>query len=459
MRRFFPLLFAMLLTGISTSSQTVTVASSFFAITQNSYAAGHNTVGIKYGVLRFWNTNCVWSLIETSPGTYNWANCDTQINRAIAMNAAPDFVMGRTPLSHVTGSCTGTFSGSSGCAQLPSDLSTTNAVLPAFITALYNHMHTNFPSVKWSIEGVNEADLAGECAPSTGGSGHCSMVELVLYQRTIYQTLKALDSTITVLGPAASTFNRYGPHLYGGTDTSSAPFTGAGFLNAGGGAYLDVINMHPYFFCGTPAVSCTVPENAIGAISALTPVLANYGVQNKPIIASESDWGSGAANTQADNLKAAYLGRLYAYFWNAGYQGVWWYAWDDHSDNLSAGFGTLCVGTSGSCTPNAAATAYATWYNWLVGSTHTVNSCNTNVDGNSSYYCPLTLADGRTAAIVFNSAGSFSFSTTGSGFTTQYFQDGTSSSISGNSVTIGLQPILLSSPYTAPPTSLSATVN
>jgi len=161
----------MLLTGISTSSQTVTVASSFFAITQNSYAAGHNTVGINYGVLRFWNTNCVWSLIETSPGTYNWANCDTQINRAIAMNAAPDFVMGRTPLSHVTGTCTGTFSGSSGCAQLPSDLSTTNAVLPAFITALYNHMHTNFPSVKWSIEGVNEADLAGELCAVNGRVG------------------------------------------------------------------------------------------------------------------------------------------------------------------------------------------------------------------------------------------------------------------------------------------------
>jgi hypothetical protein len=293
------------------------------------------------------------------------------------------------------------------------------------------------------IEGLNEADLANECAPSTGGAGHCSMVELVLYQKTIYQTIKVLNSSITVLGPSASTFNQYGVHLYGGVDSGSAPFTGAGFLNAGGGAWLDEINVHPYFYCGSPVGSCTVPETAIGAISSLKTLLTTYSLLAKPIVASESNWGTGAANTMSDALKSAYLGRLYAYLWNAGYTGVWWYAWDNNSGNLSSGFGTLCTGTSGSCTPIPAATAYATWYGWLVGSTHAINGCDQNSDGHNTWYCTLVQTGGVHAAILFNASGPRSFSTTGLGFTTQYNQDGTSSAIVSNTVTADIQPILV----------------
>ena len=415
---------------------------SFFGMTQNQFGGNHDTVGIQYGVLRFWDTACVWGLIETSPGTYNFTSCDTEINRAVAMNAIPVFVLGRTPVAQITGTCTGIFSGGSPktCAQLPKDLGGANTILPAFLTALYNHIHSAYPGMTWYIEGLNEADLAGECAPSTGGSGHCSAVELVKYQQTLYQTIKALDNTIIVIGPAASTANQFGPHLYNGVDATSAPFNGNGFLNAGGGAWLDWINIHPYFFCGGSA-SCTVPETAIGMISALKTVLTTYGVQNKPVVMSESDWGTGTANTQAANLKAAYLGRLYAYLWNAGYIGVWWYAWDNNATNLSIGFGTLCEGSP--CTPNSSATAYATWYGWLVGSTHAVNGCDPNNDGHNTWFCSLVQSGGVHAAIIFNASGPRSFSTTGLGFTTQYFQDGTSAPIVSNTVTADIQPILV----------------
>ncbi len=403
----------------------ISSSSNFFGIDQTQGTGGtHNaSPTITFTVGRLWDSACVWPLINTSSGTEVWTNCDTLVTYYQGAGATVSFTMGRTPSWAITGgvgSCTGSYA-TNGCAQPPSDIDTTDTILKTFVTDLVNHFNSTFPGMHFYIECVNEADLAGEW---TG-----TMAELVTYCTDLKTTAQAIDPTVVILGPAASTFNQFGVHLYPTyLATTGAP------------ASFDVINIHPYFFCGG-STPCTNPEIAIAAFGQLSTLMASNGISSKPIAMSETDWGKGVANTMSDDLKVAWMGRFYAYAWNAGVSFVWWYAWDASTSNLALAFGTLCTGTP-TCTPIPAATAFNSQQSWYIGSGHVVNGCNQNADGLGTWVCPLTLSGGASAEIVFNSTGPQTISS--SGFNKQNNLDGTSSLIVGGTVTANLKPIMLS---------------
>src|SRR5438477_11928312 len=60
---------------------TITVPAPFFGMTANTLGGGHNPT-VNFGIMRLWDTNCVWPLINTSNGVYTWTNCDAWFTQA-----------------------------------------------------------------------------------------------------------------------------------------------------------------------------------------------------------------------------------------------------------------------------------------------------------------------------------------------------------------------------------------
>lgn len=420
--------------------------SQLFGFNQTQFGGNHDPNSLTFGKARSWDSSpfCGWNGFETSPGVYNFTNCDTFVNKAISQNSKPQFVWGRTPCSQVTGSCTGGYAPNGG-AQLAKDIDGANTITVNALTALANHMKTAFPGVPWSIEGRNESDLTNECAENSSIGGHCSAIHLVKEQKTIYQTLKAIDPTIQVLCPAASTFNHFGPHGYNGTDAASPPFNGNGWINAGILTWCDAINLHPYFFA-------TVPEEAVnggftagsctgnGGLAFVACLASNAGKPQFPIESSETNYGNastGGSNTMSDALKFEWIGRYHIYAIDAGVRNITWYQWECAGGVLANCFGTLFFG--GVNLPEVQ--ALATIQDWFIGASGFACS-----HPSSTWTCSVNIntASGKKGAalIVFNNAGSTP-SVSGGGHAKAYRMDGTSSAIIANSYTVDGQPTLL----------------
>lgn len=301
------------------------------------------------------------------------------------------------------------------------------------------------------------------------------MTHLVKEQETIFNTIKAINPAIQVLCPAASTYNHFGVHLYGGADTAIPPFPGSGFASAEGLSYCDSMNVHPYFFqsvstcsstggVGTGSSPCFAlnPEEAVngssggctgGALGQIACVLTANSKAGMPVESSETDWGSTPSNAQlTDTQKRQWIGRYTIYAWNAGQINVTWYQWDCASGNLYACFGTL----SGSGVTTAGATALGVIQNWLIGSTNAASPC-TVVTG-TTYECALNVntASGLvgSAHIVFDNAGNTP-TITAFGANTAYRLDGSNSPVTGNLYTVDGEPTLLFT-NSAPPPSLNS---
>jgi hypothetical protein len=413
----------------------------FFGMTQTQAGGGHNPT-VTIPVMRLWDTNvggspaCEWAGIETSPGTYNFTNCDVFTDRAAAIGAKWEFAMGRTPCSQIATpvNCAGSYAPNGGC-QAPADLNGANVILPNFVTALVNHWLARYPSITGNyIGGVNEADLSGEWCQASG-SGNGSMVDLVKYQTTLKTTAQALDPTLVILHPSASTYNQFGPHLYGPA-TGNTPGPGSGYLQTSGAAAAgDAFDLHPYSFCG---VSINCPDTTLlsASMTAAATLFNSFGLGNVPIIDSEVNWGKNANAGMTDTQREAWIVQFEIQAWDFGHFAVWWYQWECPSGILSSCYGTI----SGSGVGSGVATAYTTGMNWMVGSQHVKGSCNKNVDGHNTWSCPFTTNTAAPAAFLFNIAGSQTVSVA-AGFTTQFNLDGSSSAIVAHSVTVGTLPI------------------
>lgn len=412
----------------------------FFGIAQ-TLTGGANNPTITVGVNRTWDESngCTWDNIETSPGVYSFTACDVFTDLFNSNGQTWSFAFGRTPKQQITtpANCAGTFAASNACCNRPKDLTGANVIVPNVVTAIVNHWNSRYPGKHFYLEGPNEADLTSFWC-NDAGTGHGSMSDLVIYMTDIKTTALAIDPTITILGPSASTYTSSGPHLYG-PKTGSTPSAGNGFLQqAGAAASFDVVNLHPYQTCsGNP---CTVPESLISAISATTTVLNSFaGVSTKPVADSETDWGASPANaSMSDDDRINWDARATMYFYNGGHVYNWKYQWTCVSGNLAN-----CTGThSGTGVGASVATALDQQRLWLVGTTHTNNSCNQNFDGHGTWVCTMITSGGVQQEVIFNSSGNQTITVPNS-FTTIHNLDGTTSGIVGHQVTAGTKPIMI----------------
>jgi hypothetical protein len=155
-----------------------------------------------------------------------------------------------------------------------------------------------------------------------------------------------------------------------------------------------------------------------------------YGIGDKSIWATEGNWGENTTLTA--NEQAAYLAQEYIHLWSKGVSRFYWYSWDNSS------WGQLWTPSEG---VNEAGIAYGELYRWLVGSVHPANPCSQTADGTRR--CVLTLANGKPAEIIWN--GFRTTPRTTSHVFTEYYTlvNDLPTSIKGNSVLIGSDPILL----------------
>lgn len=408
--------------------------STFFAMSSTLNGGSHNPSVTGWGVKRTWNNSpfCTFAITNPSSGVYDFSNCNAPLDLANSVGAKPDFVYGLTPCWAITGGnptctstpCTGVYSSTHQCAQPPSDIGTTDAILKAHVTAMVNYVRGRYPGIHgWYIECVNEADLTSEW---TG-----NMTQLVKYCTDIKTTAQAIDPTIIMLSPSATSYNTFGPHLF----PAYMAVTGAA-------ASFDALNMHPYFSCQSDMITpfgttpCKIPDQAATANPVLDTFMASNGIASKPVFMSEAGWGNPPTNTvMTDTEREAWIGRLVMYMYNSGYAGVWSYTWDCPAGTLSSCDSTI----SGSTVGTGVATAWQTFQTWLAGSTHVNNSCNQNVDGHGTWSCAITSAGNAPQTILFNPTGNQTV-TVSSTFTTQDLADGTSSAITAHQITAGVIP-------------------
>ena len=236
-----------------------------------------------------------------------------------------------------------------------------------------------------------------------------SMIQMV---REASQILKAIDPTITVVSPSP--------------ETAKGPDWLNDFLKKGGGQYVDAIGYHFYLPQSGP------PEEVVPIIQRVKTVMSQNGVGNKPLWNTEAGWHE-PKPFPSQGLAAAYVARSYILNWAAGVSRFYWYCWDNHN------WTSLEVTMPDNATLRPAGQAYATIQQWLVGAS--MPKCLTSE--NNNWICEVK-RDNSLQFIVWNSVGDRSFRLSKNWHVTKVTQlTGAVSAISGDSISIGVQPVLV----------------
>ena len=135
--------------------------------------------------------------------------------------------------------------------------------------------------------------------------------------------------------------------------------------------------------------------------------------------------------TATADQQSAYVSRFYIVQASEGLPIAVWFSWLAPSTFPFTGFGTTAAEAENN-------QAYQQTHNWLLGATMG-GACA--ADANAVWTCPLTLASGRAALIVWSdSATSYS---SGAKYSSYQSLTGITSPIGGGVVPIGILPILL----------------
>jgi hypothetical protein len=195
--------------------------------------------------------------------------------------------------------------------------------------------------------------------------------QLVDMTREAFQIIKSVDPSALVVSPSCT--------------VESGPQYLDGFLNKGGGKFVDVIGYHFY-------VRSKPPEAMVDIAMHLKEILrANH--VDKPIWNTESGWAD-PKPFPSDELAAAYVARALILAWAAGVSRFYWYAWDNHA------FVTLEMVDLDDTTKKPSSRAYATVQHWLAGAI--VQSCGS--DSGDNWTCELERG-GTRQWIAWNTKG------------------------------------------------------
>ena len=364
-------------------------------------------------ILRLWDTfnpNAAgWNASSNACGTPNFTAVNAWIAKAQSLGEDVMWTGGRTPSCAITGdggACTGTYA-PNGCAQPPSDLTTTDAQWKNFITALVNDSLAQPLHIKY-YECVNEFDLAGEWTDT--------MAHLVTFCGDMQTTIHNLDPNAIVLGPSSSTGNTFGVHGY------------STYIPAGGDATYDQANFHLYIEgCGT---FCDTPEGIGGGSGGIYEYITQGRLLTaKPITWSEGSWGCNAGNTITDVKKRAWIARSYLILWgtNNGNSRFVWYDWAT-TNPLGSSCGTLNVCPT-------CMVAYQTIQPWIIGSSGpnlTKSGTQVTITYTNQSLTPNEIHWDTTSTPTI---------TVPSQYTIQDKVDGTSTAIVSNQITLGPDPI------------------
>ena len=365
---------------------------------------------VPIGSLRLWDNETTWSVLEPAKGQYVWGKLDAADANA-EKNGVNNIllVLAGTPAWATDDPASGGAAGVlPGAAGMPRNIADWDSFVTAVATR-YKGRISNYQI--W-----NEANL------STFSTG--TPAELAALTKHAYDIIKGIDPNATVVAPSMGT--RLGSN---GAQLSKK------FMRFYG-AYLrelsqvnwpvDVWAAHTYpASLGTPIDRGLLIKGYQGALKA-------FGAPSKPIWDTENNFGlagPGPQNPDQDitDVRAAdWTAQTYLDALRFDISRVYWYAWGPENDLVGI---QMYAGT-------AAATAYATLQDWIVGTTY--QGCTGGQAGNV-VECTF-VKDGKPTKIVWTERGRKPFKT--KGYSEVCSLNGTCTPISGSRIRV-TSPVLL----------------
>ena len=390
------------------------------------------------GVLRLWDSQVAWSYLMTGysggVGTYNWAQLDgylddiathQPINANYVFGCVPAFIASGT-VGTTPGSCgNGTPQGS---ASPPIDLSATgSASFNQFVTDLMNHCSALGNCVKNLITGY---ELWNEANVSSSSGTNPMAARWDGTQLQLYQLVAPAVAIIRAQNPSALIFT---PSV---TATAGPWMTGWLQTEVANGIISNRYNIHQYLNNNTPEANLTplgndLAPNSAGTVAGWTPLPWIMGETGYDDVSLPYSCNSGNTGTQYTTDDC--VGQMVR--WNLlqfadGGSGLYWYYWNTY------------IGSQ----PQYA-TAYQSMMQYLVGGKFG-GGCSSN--GNT-WTCPFTEGNQKQALWVWVSCpndSSYSSCVAGTtypsaGYTDYLDLNGVNNPVSGSTVNIGVEPILL----------------
>ena len=440
----------------------------------NCSSAGNPFPSVPFGGLRLWDSCTRWQQIEPSSGTYSFASLDAYLNIAkinnfsdvlLTLSATPTWISSDASNS----TCDYAYTGKGSCG-VPADIALSctntnglnncdgqtdgsNQQWKNFVYHLGSHIAGLSPS---SYATVSTFEIWNEF--TRRGSWEGTAAQLVFMAQTANCILTG-RGVIIAQGNAACNASNMGVPGVGvlasaqittpdammtlpDSTTWGNYLTTPGAVNAA-----DLAAVHAYTQNGS---CCALGETVATRYSTAAARMSVAGGKQR-IWSTEGSWGYSTPNDPDPDLQAAFVARYYLMGWSAGFQRLYWYAYDNPS------FGTLwnkngvngCNdGGSGLGCLTKAGQAYQQVYSWIVGATI---STPCSLSG-TVYTCGFTLSTGPAELAVWDTSQSCSGgSCTTSTYTydpqyTTYYTlaNGTTTALSGGTVQIGAKPILLS---------------
>lgn len=393
---------------------------------------------VTVGGRRLWDSNTGWSEINTAPGVFDWTEMDTRVNEALSNNADVLYDFGRTP-------------GWAQCASNNAKCGSGNASAACdYNTTAQGGPGQCFPPKDLNADGTgaNQNWINWVTAVASRYKGQIKYYEIwnepsapAMWQGTDPQLVRMTqDARCIIVGTGCSSLSSYSQT---GIDPSAQITTPAfvsdqyttvydamqSYLQAGGGAYVDVIAYHGYVQWPNP------PEQAASDFTKLQGILSSANQLNKPVFSTEGGYGVYHTITDQDQ-QTAWIARYLLLQQSSGIARSYWYAWDAADTPFWAqGSGTLIGGST-----------YGQIASWLIGATLS-SPCAAS---GTVWQCGYTRPNGYKSLAVWDTSKTCQSGTcttssfnVPSGYTYSVDLSGNKTSVSGSTVEVGIKPILL----------------
>lgn len=344
----------------TSAATTPAIGSAFFGMHILS-PGSHGWPQVPIGSVRIWDTGTRWmDLQPTGPGSWSptaLAALDTAVSTALAHGAQPVLVLGQTPQwASRDPSDTRSVYGA-GVGQPPKSI--------AAWSAYVSYLAKRYAGRVRAYEVWNEANF-----PTFFDGTPADLARLTTATRA---AVKQADPHALVVSPSIGVRNK------------NAPGWVRDFLQAGGGAQVDVWSVHMYPPRYQP------PEAMVGPTNDVLTVLRANGQADKPVWDTERAYGLASGGEFVRGSHAVgYVARGAILDAGLGISRSYWYAWEDHS------WGGLYVSAPDLVSPSEPGLAFGWVRSWLLGAR--IAPCQQG-SGDLRYLwsCRLRLADGTDA--------------------------------------------------------------
>ena len=380
---------------------------------------------VPFGSTRLWDSHVDWAEVNPAKGVYNWSYLDTWLAEAKLHNIDALYTFGRTPTWASSNRFDLNCGGGVGQCAPPNDLNAdgtgTDQHWKDFVTALVTHNN------KSTTARISFWELWNEPYNTYNWTG--TIAQLVRMSKDARTIIKALSPSALILTPSVDIESTPGRNWF------------ASYLAAQGGQYSDMIAFHGYV---QKAGYTPKAEDLIGYVDQFRTILNAHGQGSKALWDVEASWGRTVkTNFYDQDLQASFLARMYLLHRYKGISRFYWYQWN------SPLVGTLWLpdpkNPSAPGTLKKPGIAFGQVNKWMVGATLT--ACSSK---NTIWTCQLTRPGGYLAEAIWDTAqtcANGSCTTVGRTVDVKYKRyrtlAGTTITIQGSMVPVGIKPILL----------------